>query len=87
MEKEMLAFKLENNELEQDFREIVRKNYENNFDLALTDAIERFVSSQKMKNREVMLELVKKFREKNKRKSQTEIDKIIENTVKDYREK
>lgn len=83
----MLAFKLENNELEQDFREIVRKNYENNFDLALTDAIERFVSSQKMKNREVMLELVKKFREKNKRKSQTEIDKIIENTVKDYREK
>jgi hypothetical protein len=87
MEKEMLAFKLENNELEQDFREIVQKNYENNFDLALTDAIERFVSSQKMKNREVMLELVKKFREKNKRKSQTEIDKIIENTVKDYREK
>lgn len=40
-----------------------------------------------MKNREVMLELVKKIREKNKRRSQTEIDKMIENTVKDYREK
>lgn len=39
----MLALKLENHELEQDFREIVRKNYENNFDLALRDAIERFV--------------------------------------------
>jgi len=41
------------------------------------------VNSQKMKNRQVMLELVKKFREKNKRRSQTEIDRMIENTVKD----
>jgi len=79
----MLSFELKNDKLEQDFINIVRDIYYNNFELAITEAIENFVLTKKPPDRQRMLELVEKFREENKgRKNKS---KIIEDTIKRYR--
>jgi len=79
----MISLKLNNEKLEHDFLEIVKEDYKNDFDLALTEAIERFVLSKKPPDRARMTELVNKFREDNKgRKNKS---KIIEDTIKRYR--
>lgn len=79
----MLSMKLNNQKLEQDFIEIVREDYQNDFDRALTEAIKRFVIAKKKPDRVRMMELVNKFREDNKgRKNKS---RIIEDTIKRYR--
>lgn len=79
----MISVKLNNEKLEQDFLEIVKQDYNNDFDMALTEAIERFVITKKKPDRDRMMELVNKFREDNKgRKNKS---KIIEDTIKRYR--
>lgn len=79
----MLSMKLNNQKLEQDFIEIVKEDYKNDFDLALTEAIERFVITKKKPDKARMMELVNKFREDNRgRKNKS---KLIEDTIKRYR--
>lgn len=79
----MLSFELKNDKLKQDFIDIVRDVYQDNFELAISEAIENFVITKKPPNRQKMLELVEKFREENKgRKNKS---KIIEDTIKRYR--
>ena len=79
----MLSFELKNDKLEQDFINIVKAVYHDNFDLAITEAIENFILTKKPPNRKKMLELVEKFRKENiGRKNKS---KIIENTIKRYR--
>lgn len=79
----MLSLKMNNTKLEQDFMEIVRTYYENNFDLALSEAIEKFILLKKPANRIKMIELVQQFREKYKGTKNK--GKIIEKVLKDYR--
>jgi hypothetical protein len=79
----MLSMKLNNQKLEQDFIEIVKEDYKNDFDLALAEAIKRFVITKKKPDKVRMMELVNKFRVDNKgRKNKS---KIIEDTIKRYR--
>jgi len=79
----MLSLKINNTELEQEFMKIVREYYKNNYDLALSEAIEKFILLKKPANRTRMKELVEKFREINKGiKNKTE---IIDRTIKEYR--
>ena len=79
----MLSLKINNIKLEQAFIKIVQENYKNNFDLAVSEAIEKLILLKKPANRARMLELVRNFRIKNKGiKNKT---KIIENTIKNYR--
>lgn len=79
----MLAIKIKDEKLEQDFMEIVRNSYKSNLDLAVHDAIERLILTSKPANREKMIKLVEKFRAENKHyKNKAE---IIETTIKNYR--
>lgn len=80
----MLALKIENQKLEQEFKQIVAEYYEDNVELALKDAIERLVSAFNMRNRKKMIEIVEKFRLSNM--NTENIEQKIENTIKNYRE-
>lgn len=79
----MLSLTLNNAKLEHDFVRIVEEKYKNDYELALSEAIERFVLSKQPPDSARIMELIEKFAEGNKgRKNKA---KIIDDTIKRYR--
>lgn len=81
----MLSLTINNSKLENEFIEIVKNCYGNNTELALSDALEKFIAVKSSEKRLLMKKLVENFRETNR--SNKIKSNLIEDSITEYRTK